>query len=234
MIASAVLGGASSLWSAYTKKKNAQSELEYQMEQNEYQIKQNAANQASTTNEFYSQKNQATQNVTQQMEQTYLSQLAQEEEYMGMKQQGAEAEGSLSARTAASGIEQGTTLQDVTRGQIADTLSTKREQIDKSLGSAIMGVESVRQGFSAGSSYMNLYQGQIQGLQNQRASLENQQSYLEDQYDAYDSGEYWLSSAFDVLGTGLNFWSSGESNNWWKKTKSSSTLDTLNLNSGGR
>jgi len=236
-IASAVVGAGTSLAGGIYSRYQQREQIRDQAEEERDRLAEQKAN---LQNELSQSKENAKQKVTQNMEQTYLSQLEAESQYMDAKAQGSASIGTLDAKTSAGGIQQGTTIQQVSRANIQKSLSTQRQVIDKSLSSAVQNVNDTRRSFKAGSAYMNVYQGKIEGIN--AADKRAKETIESTEYGkipswaivgaAFDplvgsilglaskgkarGSDWFLADLFNAGTAGSNFVSSGEQNNWWR------------------
>jgi hypothetical protein len=203
-----VAGLAGSIISSTSSAANIQSQDAYQISQTtaeEATAKQKAAeSQVALGNEQISAKSSADTSLEQGMQQSYLQQVANESQYMDLAQQGAQSKGALAAKTTLGGIQQGTTLQQVTDSNIRDSLAAKKEANNAYRDSSISNVIATQQQFSAGSAYKNMYSSKSDAisadLNDTLSSLESQKSYLQDQYDSYTT-EWW-----NPFGSNWNKW----------------------------
>ena len=169
---------------------------------------------------------------TEQASQTYLGQLAAEENFMDLRQAGFEAQGQMTATTGASGIRKNDTLGGVLDRQIAQKETAARRSIDASRDGSMYGAGRqleransaaglAREQFQQGSAYMNLYdyrRERIEGAADiQALSIERQKTYLQDTIDEQDYGKdswFWI-DLLSVAGAASDAYSQGYSLGAW-------------------
>lgn len=149
----------------------------------------------------------ATGAFTNNLQSTYLSQLAAESNYMDLLGENQSARGSVKAAAGASGAREDKTLSNVLEKSIAEKETTARTNIDKTRDSAVAGATSnlnesqeqaknIRKQYDEGSAYMSLFNTKRQGI---IETANVKKSYLEDIYN--DATTYdWTDFGADFFG----------------------------------
>lgn len=149
----------------------------------------------------------ATGAFTNNLQSTYLNQIAAEANYMDLLAENNSAKGSLQASAGTSGARQDQTLSKVLEKSIAEKETAARTSIDKTRDSAVAGATSnlnesqeqaknIRKQYDAGSAYMSLFNTKRQGIID---TSNVKKSYLEDIYK--DATTYdWTDFGADFFG----------------------------------
>lgn len=153
-------------------------------------------------------------------ESTYLGQVAAESKILDTEQQGAQAQGSLTARAAASGIKSGGTLADVLDEQV--NASVKAQRTEERAGvtqnmSQIANIAENRQNllsqFQTGSAYMDLYNSKKSSI-NKEAQLA-----IDQQNTTIANNQYGVTSFLQdlgsVAGAASSVYTAGLGAGWW-------------------
>lgn len=211
----AIFKGITNIFSNNNARKKEAEESRYQLNQLEADKTSSlntldASLAASKENDF----NQATAiergasgTFTNNLQSTYLNQLAAESNYMDLLSEGQSVKGSLQASAGASGAREDTTLSRVLEKSIAEKETTARTNIDKTRDSTVAGsssnlnesqeqAKSLRRQYDEGSAYMNLFNMKRQGIID---TTKVKQSYLQDIYN--DATTYdWADFGADFFG----------------------------------
>ena len=158
----------------------------------------------------------ASEQFTQSMQNTYMSQLAAESQHMDLMSNAAQEMGQLNATMGTSGARQDTTLSQVMAAEERRKISESRATIDTARDQAIAAgsmnvleattrANELRSKYDTGSAYMDLYNFKRQSIETASdidlQKLVTQGTYLDQQIKENKYNWTWFAAdAFSVLG----------------------------------
>lgn len=232
LIASAIVGAASSIYSNYQKRQAAKKQAAYQKAQAEAAADTARDNLSSQLIEAKTSDYTSASEITQQAysgalsanKQLYENQKASEQQYQELVGQGAEASSDLSATSAMSGAEEDTTLRKVMDENIQQKMTNARNQIDtqrdvgawtnsQQLSAALDKASSLRTKYEEGGSAMRIYNQSLENINNQEDLAV---SYYNDVIaDNTYNFNWFLTDAFSVADAGFSLYNTGKQQGVW-------------------